>query len=109
MESENIKNKIKKEKEKFKNFFQNINDPEPDRDWFAIIFIFLVMFIIISVWSVALYFLYFPTAPVAPVTDISYGSVDEKKLFTIISAYEGRKKIMDDLQKNPPVFVDPSL
>ncbi len=109
MKTENIKNKFKIEVEKFKKFFQQIDNPEPDRDWFALFFIFVVIFFIISIWSIALYLLYFPTKPAVQAITSSYGSVDEKKLSAILKAYEDRKNNFEALQKNPPVFVDPSI
>ena len=109
MKSENIKNKIKIEIEKFKKIFNQMDNPEPDRDWFAIFSIFVFIFLMISIWSTALYFLYFPTEPALQTIKSSYGSVDEKKLSSILKAYEDRKNNFEALQKNLPVFVDPSI
>ncbi|MEI8338097.1 MAG: hypothetical protein WCF92_03050 [bacterium] len=109
MKSSDIKNKINIEVEKVKKFFANINNPEPDRDWVAIMFFFTVFFVIILVWSIALYFLYFPTTPTPPEIKNSYSTIDEKKLSGVLSAYEERKKRTEDLEKNPPIFVDPSI
>lgn len=109
MNSENITKKMKIEVEKFKKIFNQMDNPEPDRDWFVIILILIIIFIIVTAWSIALYFLYFPKEPVVQTVTASYGTVDEKKISSVLSAYEDRKKAFESLQKNPPVFVDPSI
>ncbi len=109
MKSLDIKKQINTESEKIKNFFAEIGNPDPDRDWFAVISILVIIFIIISIWSIALYFLYFPSTPALPELNISSGSVDEKKLSSVLNLYEERKKRMDELEKNPPIFKDPSI
>ena len=109
MKGIDIKKEINIEVEKTKNFFVAIGNPDPDRDWFAIVSILFIIFLIVSVWSVALYFLYFPSIPPIPESNITYGSVDEKKLSSVLSSYEDRKKRLEELEKNPPVFKDPSI
>ncbi len=109
MKNIDFKEKTKIEIEKIKKLFYQIDDPEPDRDWFAVFSVFFLIFLIISVWSTLLYFLYFPNESAIQAITTTYGSIDEKKLSSVISTYEERKIMVEELQKNPPVFIDPSI